>query len=104
MNNRVYSLLLLSFASGVHAQGFWDDSKLVLDSLVLSYDRDWHRGSGQSDGRETASASFTQLKYQSVYTLGLMGSGFDFNAMAALKLNSSRGSTAEPPKFPSPQF
>ncbi|WP_416414271.1 OprD family outer membrane porin [Pantoea sp. App145] len=88
MNKKIYSLLLLSFASSAHAQGFWDDSKLVLDTRVLSYDRDWRSGSGQSYGQETA--SLTQLKYQSGYTPGLVGFGFDFNAMAALKLNSSK--------------
>ena len=60
MNKRIYSLLLLSFATGAHAQGFWDDSKLVLDTRVLSYDRDWRSGTGQSYGQETA--SLTQLK------------------------------------------
>lgn len=88
MRKLIFGLMLSSVTTGIYAQDFWGDSKVVLDSRILSYNRDWRSGSGQSYGQETA--SLTQLKFNSGYTPGLIGFGFDFDAMAALKLNSSR--------------
>ncbi|MFJ2993407.1 OprD family outer membrane porin [Pandoraea sp. NPDC087047] len=80
---------LLWLAPVVHAQGFFDDSKVDLDTRLLSYNRDWRSGSGQSFGRETA--SLTQLRFISGFTPGPIGFGFDLAAMAALRLDSSAG-------------
>ncbi|WP_321894015.1 OprD family outer membrane porin [Paraburkholderia tropica] len=78
---------LLTVAPAVFADGFFQDSSVVLDTRVLAYNRDWRSGTGQSFGRETA--SLTQLKFVSGFTPGLIGLGFDFDAMSAIKLDSS---------------
>lgn len=88
MRKIAYTLSLLTLASTVHAEGFIEDSKLVLDTRVLSYNRDWRSGTGTSFGRETA--SLTQLKFQSGFTSGPIGFGLDMTGMAAVRLDSSK--------------
>lgn len=88
MRRIVCSLVLCSLTPSLYAQGLFDDSKLTLDSRILSYNRDWRTGTGASFGRETA--SLTQLKFQSGYTPGPVGFGLDLTGMAAVRLDSSK--------------
>ncbi len=71
------------------AQGFLDDSKASLELRNFYMNRDFRDGSGQSK-REEWGQGFI-LRYESGYTPGTIGVGFDAIGMLGLKLDSGPG-------------
>ena len=71
------------------AQGFLDDSKASLELRNFYMNRDFRDGSGQSK-REEWGQGFI-LRYESGYTPGPIGVGFDAIGMLGLKLDSGPG-------------
>ncbi|WP_061239336.1 OprD family porin [Pseudomonas composti] len=71
------------------AEGFFEDSKASLDLRNFYMNRDFREGSGQSQREEWAQGFI--LRYQSGYTPGAIGVGFDAIGMLGIKLDSGRG-------------
>ncbi|MDF2075862.1 OprD family porin [Pseudomonas mendocina] len=71
------------------ADGFLEDSKASLELRSFYMNRDFREGSGQSK-REEWGQGFI-LRYESGYTPGTIGVGFDAIGMLGLKLDSGRG-------------
>lgn len=71
------------------AQGFLEDSKASLELRNFYMNRDFREGDGQSKREEWAQGFI--LRYESGYTPGLIGVGFDAIAMLGVKLDSGRG-------------
>ncbi|WP_395502946.1 OprD family porin [Ectopseudomonas mendocina] len=71
------------------AEGFLEDSKASLELRNFYMNRDFREGSGQSK-REEWGQGFI-LRYESGYTPGTIGVGFDAIGMLGIKLDSGRG-------------
>ncbi|NQD91391.1 OprD family porin [Pseudomonas sp. CrR25] len=71
------------------AEGFLEDSKASLELRNFYMNRDFREGSGQSK-REEWGQGFI-LRYESGYTPGAIGVGFDAIGMLGIKLDSGRG-------------
>ncbi|MGX1124184.1 OprD family porin [Pseudomonas sp. HLS-6 TE3448] len=87
------STLALAVALGVLAQqagaaGFVEDSKLSVSSRTMYFDND-NRETGGSDQRESAQGF--KADYQSGFTEGTVGFGFDAQAVWGIHLDGGKG-------------
>ncbi|AGA73497.1 MULTISPECIES: OprD family porin [Pseudomonas] len=71
------------------AEGFFEDSKASLELRNFYMSRDFREGSAQSKRQEWAQGFI--LRYESGYTPGVIGFGFDAIGMLGVKLDSGRG-------------
>ncbi|MEE4959113.1 OprD family porin [Pseudomonas alliivorans] len=90
--------LLLSVASWVSADGFIDDSKLKLQLRNVYFNenfRDEHglstRAALTAKSERTEWAQGLLLDYQSGFTQGVLGLGFDASGLLGIKLDSGKG-------------
>ena len=86
------STLALAVALGVLAQqagaaGFVEDSKLSVSSRTMYFDND-NRETGGSDQRESAQGF--KADYQSGFTEGTVGFGFDAQAVWGIHLEAAK--------------
>ena len=86
---RVAGTSLALMLPSAFAEGFLEDSKASLDLRNFYMNRDFREGSGQSQREEWAQGFI--LRYQSGYTPGTIGVGFDAIGMLGIKLDSGRG-------------
>ncbi|MCQ6255238.1 OprD family porin [Pseudomonas sp. Q11] len=80
---------LAASVPSVFAEGILNDSKASLELRNFYMNRDFREGSGQSQREEWAQGFI--LRYQSGYTPGTVGIGFDAIGMLGVKLDSSPG-------------
>lgn len=83
----------VTFATGVQAQGFIDDSSVTLTARNYYLDRDYKGDSRYSAAREWAQGFI--FKANSGFTQGTVGLGLDVTGLVGIKLDSSpdRGAT-----------
>ena len=86
-------LASVTFATGVQAQGFIDDSSVTLTARNYYLDRDYKGDSRYSAAREWAQGFI--FKANSGFTQGTVGLGLDVTGLVGIKLDSSpdRGAT-----------